>query len=126
MGFFVLSGRLVPVTILSALDKQAIMSTQETRSARKADKTLVGIVIAIILVAVVNAGISVVLALSIQHNYNAARTQQQQQSQIVFSKLCTTLQALHADKPPSGTTPSMIYIQGLHDRLGELATDLKC
>jgi len=102
------------------------MSIDETRSARKADKTLVGIIIAIILVAVINAGISVILAFSIQHNYNTARSQQQQQSQIVFSKLCTTLEALHADKPPVGTTPSMVYIQGLHDRLGELATDLKC
>jgi hypothetical protein len=104
------------------------MSPEKTHR-QKLDRTLVGIVLAIIFVAIVNAGISVALATSIQDKYNAERIQQTQQSQVVFTHLCTTLESLHADNPPSGSAinnPSRAYLQELHDRLGELASDLKC
>lgn len=102
------------------------MSTRATLTARRPDRILIGIILAIIFVAVLNAGISVAIAATIQNRYDTAKVQQQQQGQIVFQKLCTTLNSLHADNPPSNTGQSAAYLQDLHNRLGELATDLKC
>jgi flagellar basal body-associated protein FliL len=102
---------------------------EETHSARRTDRTIIRIIIAIVLVAVLNAAISVALATSIQTRFDDAQQQQQQQGQIVFKNLCNTLDSLHADQPPSGPAadnPSRAYLQDLHTRLGELATDLKC
>ena|SRR5579862_1479477 len=102
------------------------MNIEDNIKAKKADRTLIRIIVAFILVAVLNACISVSLALSIQDRYNSERAIQQQQSQVVFSRLCTTLESLHAENPPKDTGQSAAYLQDLHNRLGELAVDLKC
>lgn len=105
------------------------MHNETTGSVKAENHTLRTVVLIMILVLVLNAGISATLALAIQNRSDAARQQQKVQSQIVFRKLCTTLESLHADNPPTGSAannPSRVYLQDLHDRLGELAVDLKC
>jgi hypothetical protein len=102
------------------------MSTDKTRKVYRLDRGLVGIILAIILAAVLSAGISVALATSIQDKYNSERAQQVQQSSVIFGKLCNTLDSLHADIPPKGTGPNSVYLQDLHNRLGDLASDIKC
>jgi hypothetical protein len=96
---------------------------------RDRNVTLTRIVLAFILVCVLNAGMCLATAITMQYRFNEARVQEQQQGQVIFKNLCTTLDSLYADKPPIVTTinnPSSVYLQDLHQRLGELATDIKC
>lgn len=102
------------------------MSVEDLHKKRKTDRTLIAIIMAIILVAVLNAGVSVALAINTQDRYNNAVKQQQTSTSIIFGHICQTLESLHADAPPAGNQPARAFLQDLHNRLGELATDLKC
>jgi hypothetical protein len=105
------------------LDKQAVMSIEELK---RSDRTLTRIILVVILVAILNAGVSASLALSIQSKYASEQASQQKQSKVIYSNICKTLISLHEDSPPSGNQPARAYLQDLHERLGELASDLKC
>lgn len=84
------------------------MNTEETsNSAQKTDRTLAKIITAIILVAVLNAGISLAIAFTIQNRFDIARQQQVTQGQEFLRTLCKALESPHS-------------------HLGELAIDLKC
>jgi hypothetical protein len=58
-----------------------------------------------------------------------AQAEQQAAGAALERKLCTTFGKLGALKPPAGnpaTNPSRAYLQGQHDTLVELGTDLGC
>jgi hypothetical protein len=103
--------------------------TMSNNDVNRTDKTLLRIIVAVILAVVINAGITAWAVTNMQNRFNNAAKAQQQQGQVVLSHLCTTLESLYADKPPAGASPSdpsRLYLQELHQRLGDLAVDLKC
>jgi hypothetical protein len=60
------------------------------------------------------------------HNADHAR---EVQAATIEAKICATLHALAALKPPAGnpaTNPSRKYLQVQHDTIADLSTDLRC
>lgn len=105
------------------------MATPSTPSNRKAYITVVRIISVILLTLMLNAVLSVSFAVHIQNQVNENRANDIRQSRIVVNNLCKTLTSLHADNPPGNSPtpdPARAYLLDLHDRLGELAVDLKC
>ena len=69
------------------------------------------------------------LATASQAAQRAGQTAAQRQSAMVERKICTTMSRLAALRPPAGnpaTNPSRAYLQGEHDTLVQLGTDLGC
>lgn len=60
------------------------------------------------------------------HYFGVESTAQHQQGEQTEQRLCTTLDSLGALRPPVGTSPSRVYLQGEHEVLSQLATDLGC
>jgi hypothetical protein len=60
------------------------------------------------------------------HYYSVESTAQHRQGEQTERRLCTTLDSLGALRPPAGTAPSQVYLQGEHEVLAQLATDLGC
>lgn len=78
----------------------------------------------VILVALI--GVSMLYSVSYYHRSVAA---QQRQGQQLEARLCTSLDALAALKPPPGRpgdNPSRAYLQGQHAVLAELGPDVGC
>lgn len=66
---------------------------------------------------------------AIQAEYVREQQAQKRAAQAEFRALCTTFTKLSALKPPAGnpkTNPSRAYLQGQHDTLDQLGTDLGC
>ncbi len=60
---------------------------------------------------------------------HANQAAQQRAGQLLEEKLCATFGKLAALQPPAGnpaTNPSRAYLQGQHDTLDEIGTDLGC
>jgi len=66
---------------------------------------------------------------AIQASYVSEQQAQKRAAQTEFRALCTTFTKLAALQPPAGnpaTNPSRAYLQGQHDTLDQLGTDLGC
>ena len=66
---------------------------------------------------------------AIQSAQHREQVSQQRAGAVLGQKLCTTFGRLAALKPPAGdpkTNPSRAYLQGQHDTLAQLGTDLGC
>ena len=66
---------------------------------------------------------------SFQSSQQAQNAAGRREGVLIEQKLCTTFGVLAALKPPAGnprTNPSRAYLQGQHDALVQLGTDLGC
>lgn len=66
---------------------------------------------------------------AIQSGQHREQVSQQRAGATLERALCTTFGRLAALKPPAGdpkTNPSRAYLQGQHDTLAQLGTDLGC
>lgn len=66
---------------------------------------------------------------ALQASYTREQESQRQAGVVLGEKLCQTFGRLAALKPPPGnpkTNPSRAYLQGQHDALVQLGTDLGC
>ena len=90
------------------------------------------LVILFLLPSLIAVGAVIGVIISTQSYQAAQRRDQQlqaQQGRIVEQKICQTLHALAAHKPPPGnpaTNPSRAYLQGQYRTLIQLGPDLGC
>lgn len=65
---------------------------------------------------------------AVASRFAAANAAAQARGVATARKICQTLHALDAQKPPAGggDHPSRAYLKGLHDRLAQLSPDLGC
>ena len=63
---------------------------------------------------------------AVASRFTAASRAEQARGAVVQRKICQTLHALDAEKPPAGHMPSRTYLRHIHTRLAELSPDLGC